>query len=186
MGKNQQKLQLAEALKDLQSGNTVKISAALKKIEHIGDASVLPQLVDLLRTADQSTAKQVLDLLADIQDQNACEILISLIQNEKDDAVRQRVLSTIWNSKLDYSDYLAEFVSLATEGDLLQALDCLTIIENLSGPFEEHQLLESQLYLKEYLESTAPKEERKNAIISDIAYFIKEQNEGIDADLLLD
>ena len=186
MGKNQQKLQLAEALKDLQSGNAVKISATLKKIESIGDINVLPQLVELLRTADQAITKQTLELIADIQDQNACEVLIDLIQKEKDDTIRQRLLSTIWNSKLDFSAYLAEFVSLAMEGELLQALDCLTIIENLTGPFEEHQLLESQLYLKEYLESTEPKEERKNTIISEIAYFIKEQNEGIDADLLLD
>ena len=53
--------------------------------------------------------------------------------------------------------------------------------------FSENQLLEAQLYLKEYVENLSKEnDQRKAQIISDIALFVKEQNEGIDADLLLD
>ena len=56
----------------------------------------------------------------------------------------------------------------------------------MSGPFDESQLLESQLLLKEYIEERAPQSDQKAQIMSEIAWFVKEQNEGIDADLLID
>jgi hypothetical protein len=56
----------------------------------------------------------------------------------------------------------------------------------MPGPFEEHQLLESQLYLKDYLDNRNEDETQKNQFVSEIALYIKEQNEGIDADLLFE
>lgn len=186
MSKNQTKLKIAEAISDLNSGNSTKALAALKILEAIGDKSILPSLVQAMKNNDETVVKAIIELISNVQDQDSTEDLVEIIRNEKDAVVRQKLLTGIWNSKLDFSTFLAEFVSLATEGDFLQALECLTIIENLSGPFEEHQLLESQLYLKDYLEDSEDKEERKNQIISEIALFIKDQNDGIDADLLLD
>ena len=67
------------------------------------------------------------------------------------------------------------------------ALECLTILENLKGPFEEHQLLEAQLHLREYILSDRTMEDdQKTTIISEIALFVKEQNEGDDTDMLFD
>jgi hypothetical protein len=186
MSKNQTKLKIAEAISDLNSGSSTKALAALKILETIGDKSILPSLVQAMKNNDETVVKAIIELISNVQDQDSTEDLVEIIRNEKDAVVRQKLLTSIWNSKLDFSTFLAEFVSLATEGDFLQALECLTIIENLSGPFEEHQLLESQLYLKDYLEDSEDKEERKNQIISEIALFIKDQNDGIDADLLLD
>jgi hypothetical protein len=186
MTKAQTKLKIGEAIADLKSDSQVKALAALKILETIGDKSVLPTLIEVLYKKDASLTKAILELIANIQDQEIAEDLVEAIRNENDPSIRQQLLTTIWNSKLDFSESLAEFVSLATVGDFLQALECLTILENLSGPFEEHQLLESQLYLKDYAEDLEEKEDRKHQIISEIALFIKDQNEGIDADLLLD
>ena len=186
MTKAQLKLKIAEAIADLTSGSQAKALGALKLLETIGDKSVLPSLIEGLKKNDAAITKGILELIANIQDQEIAEDLVEVIRYEKDTTIRQQLLTTIWNSKLDFSEYLAEFVSLATEGDFLQALECLTILENLSGPFEEHQLLESQLYLKDYAEDLEEKEDRKHQIISEIALFIKDQNEGIDADLLLE
>jgi hypothetical protein len=186
MTKAQLKLKIAEAIADLTSGSQTKALGALKLLETIGDKSVLPSLIGGLKKNDAALTKGILELIANIQDQEIAEDLVEAIRNEKEATIRQQLLTTIWNSKLDFSEYLAEFVSLATEGDFLQALECLTILENLSGPFEEHQLLEAQLYLKDYAEDLEEKEDRKHQIISEIALFIKDQNEGIDADLLLE
>jgi hypothetical protein len=186
MTKAQTKLKIAETIVDLKSDSQAKILGALKLLETIGDKTVLPALIDVLRKKEVIVSKAILELIANIQDQEITEDLVEAIRNEKEANIRQQLLTTIWNSKLDFSAYLAEFVSLASEGDFLQALECLTILENLSGPFEEHQLLEAQLYLKDYAEDLEEKEDRKHQIISEIALFIKDQNEGIDADLLLD
>jgi hypothetical protein len=126
------------------------------------------------------------ELLSSLQHQDAAEVLVQIIRNTESLSLKQQVINTMWNSKLDYSSYLADFVSVALEGDFMLAMECLTLIENMSGPFEEHQLLESQLHLKEFLVNELGKDERKDLIVSDIATFIRDQNEGVDADLLLD
>ena len=105
--------------------------------------------------------------------------------NEKPETIIS-ITPCIWNSKHDYSRYISDFVSLAVEGDYMMALESLTIMEQMNGPFDESWLLESQLFLKEYVEKPQRKDERKDKILSDIAYFIKAQNNGIDADLLLE
>ena len=64
------------------------------------------------------------------------------------------------------------------------ALECLTVLENLKGPFEEHQLLEAQLHLREYISSDRTMEDdQKTTIISEIALFIREQEEEDESDL---
>ena len=133
---------------------------------------------------------QLIDLYLDTFNYNghtsAVDAFIDFLENETDAESRKLVLSAIWNSKLPFDEHLPFFVMLASQGDYLEALDCLTILENMSGPFEEAQLLEAQLLLKEYLEEKAPQTDQKAQIMSEIAWFVKEQNEGIDADLLLD
>lgn len=162
--------------------------AAIQEIEEVGHMNVFPLLIEALRTTEFLKVEQsILKLIADIQSEEKVEILLAAIQKEQSTPLRLKLLTCIWNSKQDFSTHLAEIVSLSTEGDFMQALECLTIIENMSGPFAENQLLEAQLYLKEYVENISREnDQRKVEIISDIALFVKDQNEGIDADLLLD
>ena len=111
---------------------------------------------------------------------------MSLLNDETYKEVHSDIINSIWNSKLDYSGYIADMVFLAIEGDFMKSVECLTVIENMQGPFEEHDLLEAQLYLKEYHSNRINESDQKNEIISDIATFIKDQNEGVDSDLLLE
>lgn len=116
----------------------------------------------------------------------AIAIIMQCAADEKYREVRSEILNSIWNSKLDYSQFIADVVFMAVEGDLMESVECLTAIENMAGPFEEHHLLEAQLYLKDYHSNRTKESDQKNEIISDIATFIKDQNEGVDADLLLE
>lgn len=86
------------------------------------------------------------------------------------------MLMSIWNMKVDFSSYIDDFVMIATQGDLMEAVDCLTIIENLEGPFMEENILESQLHLKEYLETGDKSDTQKAEILSEIAVLIKKIN----------
>ena len=55
----------------------------------------------------------------------------------------------------------------------------ITIIENLEGPFLEEDILESQLHLKNFLESKEEKDAQKAYILSEIALKIKEINQSL-------
>jgi hypothetical protein len=180
------KVRLSEALKKFQSNTETDVLAALKLFEQQGDISILPTVFEKLRNCELSIEKAILGFLSDIQKIEAKAIFIQFLSEEKEQVLRQKVLTTLWNSKLTYDEHLPFFVMLASTGDFMQALECLTIIENMQGPFAEHELLESQLLLKEYVEESMNEDEQKRQIMSEIAWFIKEQNEGIDADLLIE
>lgn len=182
----QKKVKLTEAMKQFEQGSPTEGLTALKVMEQQGDISILPILFNKLRACDQVLEKAILGFLADIQKPEAVQVMVNFLGEDKDAVLRQKLLTTIWNSKLSYDHHLPFFVMLASTGDFMQALECLTIIENMQGPFEEHQLLEAQLLLKEYVEETKSEDVQKRQIMSEIAWFIKEQNDGIDADLLIE
>ncbi|MFM7644307.1 MAG: hypothetical protein ACKO5N_05895 [Sphingomonadales bacterium] len=181
---NQKKLQ--EAFELLERKDQASLSAALFIYKEYGNLSILPTLFNALQGRERTQQQLILGFLADVNDSDAAEVFVNYLQDELVADARKLILSAIWNSKLPFDAHLPFFVMLATQGDYLEALDCLTIIENMAGPFEEAQLLEAQLLLKEYIEERAPQSDQKALIMSEIAWFVKEQNEGIDADLLID
>jgi hypothetical protein len=185
--KEKTKQKLNQLLLDLKSESESKVTSAIHEIASIGDLSVIPPLCEFIKQKrGTNLQKQVAKLLSDIQISEATDVFVQIIKNEEDSSVLKLFLPILWESKLDFSDYLADFVEICASGDYLVALDCLTIMENMPGPFSESQLLEAQLHLKEFVENKSENDERKMQIISEIALFIKDQNEGIDADLLFD
>lgn len=183
-GASKQKQKIAQLVGDLNSGNENKMSAALKALQTNGDISVLePVSALLLKGLSDKMHQEVLEFLSTLNDSKAADVMIELIKNSKFSTVRRELLSTLWNSKLDYSYYLPEFVAIAVDGDFMEALECLTIIENLEGPFEERHILESQLHLKDYLEDSDPKDPQKSQIMSEIALIVKDFNESDDDDI---
>ena len=182
---NKRQEKLNKLLIDLNSEEPKRITKAVKTLERHGDASVIkPLALRLLKDIPEKNKSEILELFCSLKDTSTCVEIMDILGDEKFNSIRQRILSTIWNTKIDYSDYLDDFVEIATKGNLLEALDCLTIIENLEGPFIEESVLESQLHLKNYLESDRnsdrTKDDRRTYIISEIALKIKE----IDARLM--
>ncbi len=175
--KQSQKLQ--SILSDLHSGDEKKASKAIKSLEMNGNSTVIRELAEcLLRTTSEVNKKEILELLSSLKDSSISVEMIEVIGDERFLKVRQPLLSTIWNMKVDFSNYVDDFVQIATEGDFLEALDCLTIIENLDGPFMEEDILECQLHLKNYLEKNV-RDEQKAHILSEIAIKIKEFDQGL-------
>jgi len=183
--KNKQKL--TQLLLDLKAESDLKITGAINELSTFGDISIIPELIAILKNnTNHFRQKQVSKFLSDIHLPEASEIFMQQIRKEENTDILKLILPILWESKLDFSSYLADFVEISISGDYLIALDCLTIIENLIGPFSESQLLEAQLHLKEFIEKNDVVDQRKSQILSEIALFIKDQNEGIDADLLFD
>lgn len=178
---NQQSKKIATLISDLKSGNTKKISTALKTLEASGNVQILEPLAELLMDNTlEDSHKEIIEFLSSMKDSSAIDEMMRLLGEGRFLSVRQVLLTTIWNSPLDYSYYLPDFVDIAVEGSFMEALDCLTIIENMEGPFEERHMLESQLFLRDYIESTEPKDPQKQQIMSEIALFIKDLNDQDD------
>ncbi len=185
--KNDKKLVVEELLKITGKGVPGDVKKALEKLSRNGNLTIIPKLLNILILETNADIKKMIsEFIANVQDPGIVDINMEFIKsNEKPETIIS-ITPCIWNSKHDYSRYISDFVSLAVEGDYMMALESLTIMEQMNGPFDESWLLESQLFLKEYVEKPQRKDERKDKILSDIAYFIKSQNNGIDADLLLE
>ena len=187
MAKKIANIKNSKILLDIYSNKQELALPALIKLESIGNLNLIPDLFNAYKLSkDAGIKRKILEFISNIHKQEASAEIMHLIEDEKNPVFQQEFLTIIWNSKLDYSAYLADIISLSVKGDFMTALECLTIIENLPGPFEEHQLLEAQLYLKDYLDKRKEEDIQKNQILSEIAVFIKSQNEGVDADLLFE
>jgi hypothetical protein len=171
---------LKQILMDLATDDTKKISKAIKALEAHGDPSVVNPLSEkLLNGVSEKNQKEILELFSSLKDSNATAEIRDVIEEEHFRPIRQMMLTMVWNTKVDFSDYLDEFVQIAVEGNFMETLDCLTIIENLEGPFMEENVLEAQLHLKKYLEQPGDKDEQKAQLLSEIALLLKDINRNL-------
>ena len=171
----QQKLKVKNLLTELLSGNEAKASASIKALQANGDSSILAPMAALLMTdLSPKIRAEIVEFLCSLKDSSAVDEMMRLVNDSDYLPIRQQLLSTIWNSKLDYTYFLPEFVEIAVDGNFMEALECLTIIENMVGPVEERHVLEAKLHLREYLEDTDPKDPQKSQIMSEIAMIIKD------------
>lgn len=178
---DKKKSKLIEIIKDLKSTDPKKISKAIKSLEIHGDTSVLRVMCDRLLEGDlnEKNSKEIMEFISSLKDSSAAVEMIDLINDDKYLSIRQPLLTTIWNMKVDFSGYIDEFVHIAVFGDFMETLECLTIIENMEGPFMEEDILESQLHLKRYLEGEGQQDKQKAQLLSEIALLIKDINEGL-------
>lgn len=177
-------LKINQLLLELNSGIPAKISSSLKAFQVNGNISILKPLAELLKTdLSPESENEVLEFLGDLKSTKVKEEMISILRDDNFLNQRQKILSTIWNCKVDYSEYIAEFVEIACDGNFMEAFECLTILENLDGPFQEQHILECHLHLKEYIEdTTTAKDPQKAQIMSDIAQLIKDFDLNTDED----
>ncbi|MES2800689.1 MAG: hypothetical protein V4638_11780 [Bacteroidota bacterium] len=165
-------------LNDLKLGDEDKMSKAILAIQSVGKAQIIPDLVQLLHEdLSAKNRKELIDVFNNLSDSDAIEYMMEEVNDDKNESLRSVLLNTMWNSKLDYSAFLPDFVLLAIQGDFTIALECLTIIENLDGPFSEQLILECQLLLREYMEDKSPKDAQKATIMSEIALFVRDVEE---------
>lgn len=190
MADKAQENKLKKILEDLNSTDTKKVSKAIKSLEAHGNVSFIKPLAErLLVGVSEKNQGEIVELLSSLKDTSVCPEIMDIIEDERFLPIRQTILSTVWNTKVDFSDYIDDFVLIATQGSFLETLDCLTIIENMEGPFMEENILESQLHLKNYLEKNAvnqsksrtEEEMQKAQLLSEIAIVIKDINENLEA-----
>lgn len=175
----QKKLQ--QIFLDLRTNDEKKALKAVKSLETHGDATAIKPLAKcLLNDPSEKVAKHILELLSSLKDTSSKVELMEVIEDDNYQKIRQILLTTIWNMKIDFSDYLAEFVEIAVSGDFMESLECLTIIENMEGPFIEEDVLDAQLHLKDYLEANPGGGDAQKAhLLSEIALKIKEINRSL-------
>lgn len=174
----QDKLKIGQLLSDLQSKDELKIAGAIKAFAVHGHASIIEPIVEVWRLGLSSENEAlVIDLFQSLKDTPSIEPLMEAFKNPANAHLRRKLVTTFWNSKLDFSDYLADFVLFGIEGDFLDALEAITLIENFETVAPESAILESQLLLTEYFGQTEQRDDQKDAILTDLALLLKDFSE---------
>lgn len=160
-----------------------KVLQTIALMESEGNSLVLAPLYELYQEKRSGKINsKIEEFFTKLSDSSAAPVIIDLLRKEETSDYRKMLLGTCWQNKLDFSPYLADFVAIASGGDFQEVFECLTIIENLEGPFEETQILESQLYLKEFLETERGKNEQKDEMMSEIAILLKDFDRALDTE----
>lgn len=171
----QQQQKLATVSNDLRSGDEKKISTSLKSLHVHGDASIIPVVLEIWEKGlSPQNEADMKELLVGLKDTSTITPLIEGFRATDNREFQRKLLNIFWNSKLDFSPFLSDFIVFAIEGDFMDCLESLTVIEQFESTVPESAILESQLLLKEYFSKEDKLEEKKYQLLQEIMILLKD------------
>lgn len=127
-----------ELLKRLKENDVEMVREAVEDIKKDGDLSIVSDLLQVLEGAEGHYVKrEIITLLADIKDNAFREVLVASIRMSKDPGLKAALLRVCWESALDYSAYALLFAEILIQGSFLEALEAVTVLEELTGLSDE-------------------------------------------------
>jgi len=121
--------ELSELLKkDNKIAITEAIETLRQEIPFHGAIALLTSLYN--RSNDNEIRKSVADFMNDIKDQAACEEVINEIRKDWKSDTISMLVSSCWQSGLNYSEYSLDLAHVFLKGDYVTAIECLTVIED--------------------------------------------------------
>jgi hypothetical protein len=122
---------LKELAEILNKDNNILISEAIEQLRDElpfeGAIGLLTALFD--KTDDNSIRKSIVGFMNDLKDQSVTiEVITEIRKQLKPDTISMLV-SSCWQSGLNYSDYSVDLARIFMTGDYVTAIECLTVIE---------------------------------------------------------
>jgi hypothetical protein len=108
-------------------------------------------LVSLLTDpSNKEQRREVLNALRENQKQ-AVPMLIEAIKSDTSSENRHLVIAACWEAELNFSNYLKFFTEVTVTEDYLSAIEAMTVIENMAGPFKKNEVQESTRIIEAFL-----------------------------------
>ena len=136
--------------------NTVFIKSEKRsenKNEHVST------VIDLLTNDHNKDIKH--DALAALRNNKGIELLLEAIQKTDDRDKKQKLIAACWESGINCAKYLSTFVDLAIGEDYSGCLECMTVIEDMVGPFNIEDLNKAKEKLLKSISKADVKNEKK-------------------------
>lgn len=129
-----------EIVKNLKSDDFKLISDSLKVIKESGSSDYLPLLFDLLhRTTVDNIRQQVTNIFFQLKSTESIPYFINALYNEKYRNERELLVRSCWENGLDFSEYTSVFIDIMANGNYMEALESLTLIENSEFSISEKE-----------------------------------------------
>ena len=122
---------LKELAAILNKDNNILISEAIELLREEqpfeGAIGLLTSFYD--KTDDYSIRKTIEGFMNDLKDQSASAEVINEIRKQWKADTISMLVSSCWQSGLDYSEYSLDLAKIFLKGDYVTAIECLTVIE---------------------------------------------------------
>jgi predicted DNA-binding protein len=113
-----------------------------------GAISLLASLYD--RTEDNSVKRNIEGFMNDLKDQSVSKEIMSEIRKPFKQATISMLVSSCWQSGLDYSEYSRDLAEVFLRSDYVTALECLTVIEESAHELSPAKRKEIIKIIEEY------------------------------------
>lgn len=140
---------------------------------------VEPLLDVYVQTNDKQIQKEIADIFNSIKLTNVPAVLCQQLNKSKYAKAKTMMLSSIWNSNLDYTPYLSEIIQATIDGEFMDAMECLTILENMEGSLNEEKLMDPILKLRSFLVEQHVADTPKNNLLTEILGLLQEINDHL-------
>jgi hypothetical protein len=115
----------------LNKGNNIMITEAIELLREEkpfeGAIGLLTAFYD--KTDDFSIRKTIAGFMNDLKDQSICQEVIEQIRKQWKSDTISMLVSSCWQSGLNYSDFSLDMAKVFLKGDYITAIECLTVIE---------------------------------------------------------
>ena len=115
----------------LNKDNNIVITKAIEMLRQEkpfeGAIGLLTSYYD--KTSDFSVRKSISGFMNDLKDQTACEEVITEIRKTWKPDTISMLVSSCWQSGLNYAGYSTDLARIFIVGDYVTAIECLTVIE---------------------------------------------------------
>ena len=174
----QEKKDLNNKLKaELFNSDEAEVLKTLVKIGEDGDREMVAPVLELLaHTSSEDVKNVVVGLLSELKIGDVEGLFIDKIQLEEFQPYQQQLVSCMWNSVMNPTEDLHVFSKLAVEGDYMTALEVLTLLENMEGPFDNESLMDAFQDVSEYVDEAEEGDAKLDLIksIYDILYAFQQ------------
>lgn len=172
------KTKLKKLLSDLGSKDAATQLEAVASLKIHGDESAIePLLHAMISSKSSELHREITDLFNTMKSTDAPEIIMRCLDDDDFVSVRTMLLSSIWNSGLDYSEYVAELTELAIESELTEVFEIETILENLENIPPDEALSDALVTLGNYLSEHKNESSPKLDMLLNIGTILKRLND---------
>ncbi len=170
--KNKQKKSQEQIWKEkLQSGDIETFKEAIKEIREFGNIKILPTLIEnFSQQTDITKKKELTSLLSDIKHQEAAQILFQYILDKNYSHIKKDLLSILWQSRLDYSQFVPQLIEIFINEPLDMAFEAFTVIEYIEKPIDKNIAQQNIDKLKNSLRTI---DEKKKFLLVDLVNKLK-------------
>ncbi len=114
----------------LYSSDTENIKKLLDILRENGNTQILPDIIKLYKGyKGTELGKFIYNFLSDLKSKDAPQIFVSFIKDNEYRNIREDLVTLCWQTGLDFSDFLDDFIDLFINSELKTAFDAFTVIE---------------------------------------------------------